>query len=390
MATTLSTPARQPFGVLNESKLRHLQSVKNRQNAIIPSSLLKRRAASPDDSDTENVDPKSFDLKRKRATLDDDVSFSKPKPARYSLSTIPAPQGPRVLPATPRIDTVNKSTTPATAPAAAGRSPTRKRQSLSQSRRRWAPPALGTRSPSLSITAALNGTLAHKKSRKVRTLEDSKPKSWFFDIYEEPEAVQHDRMNDWTISQSATNLLDISDDEGKLGKSLDDRGKENIDPNEVYAPLTRSMAAAKAASDELKKDVMADDRVPLGEMDPSHYYPAGLDATSVVLVQDDVSDAQPAEQQSAEEPAPADATSFTFEAEKPLPVDIDSENIRAVIMSSVPNWEAQPLVEAEQAAEPNEIPRLEPDEELEIWESESAKDENEKHGDESIFALSEL
>lgn len=28
----MATPTRQPFGILNDSKLRHLQSVKNRQN----------------------------------------------------------------------------------------------------------------------------------------------------------------------------------------------------------------------------------------------------------------------------------------------------------------------------------------------------------------------
>lgn len=304
------------------------------------------------------------------------------------MSTIPAAQGPRVLPATPRIDTVNKSTTPVSAPAAAGRSPTRKRPGLQQPRRRFVPPSVGTKSPSLSISAALNGT---KKSRKVRTLEESKSKSWYFDIYEEPEAVQNDRMNDWTISQSATNLLDISDDEGKPGKFHDDRGKENIDPNDADVPMTRSMAAAMAASDALKKDIMADDRTPLGEVNPAKYYPEGLDATSVVLVQDDAPEEEAAEHE--EVAVVEQASAFTFQAEKTLPTDIDAVDIGAVIMSSEPNWDAQTHQSTEDKAvvDSNEIPQLEPGEDLDIWESESAKDENEKRAaDESIFALSEL
>lgn len=205
-------------------------------------------------------------------------------------------------------------------------------------------------------------------------------------------------MNDWTISQSATNLLDISDDEGKPGKLNDDRGKENIDPNEVDAPMTRSMAAAMAASDALKKDLMTDDRIPLGEVNPAKFYPEGLDATSVVLVQDDA-----AEEESPEHEDVAvveQAADFTFQAEQVLPSDIYTSDIGAVIMSSVPDREAQaqPVVEQQQQVvdSGNDIPHLEPGEALDIWESESAKDENESNdkqtaaAGESIFALSEL
>lgn len=323
--------------------------------------------------------------------MNDDVSFAKPKQSRHSLSAITAPHGPRVLPATPRIETVNRNTTPLSAPPAAGRSPTRKRLGLQRPRQRFVPPTLSTKSPSLSITAALNGTVAQKKARKVRTLDESKPKSWFFDIYEETEAVQSDRMNDWTISQSATNLLDISDDEGKAGKPQEDRGKENVDPNEIHAPVTRSMAAAQTASDDLKKDIMTDDRIPLGEMSPSKYYPEGLDATSVVLVQDEAPEEHSTVQANV---AADDSTPFTFEAMKALRAPSDTEDIGAVIMASEPDWEASAArpTEEQVGVDMNDIPRLEPGEDLDIWESESAKDENEKQSaaDDSIFALSEL
>src|SRR3954453_5438729 len=71
----------------------------------IPS--LKRRHASPDNSDSENVDPnilKSLN-KRKRVDIGDDVTTS--KSARYSLTTIPSimtqPLATTTL--TPRLDT---------------------------------------------------------------------------------------------------------------------------------------------------------------------------------------------------------------------------------------------------------------------------------------------
>ena len=250
----------------------------------------------------------------------------------------------------------------------------------------------------MSISAALGGTIANKKTRKVRTIEDSKPKSWFFDVFEEPELVQNDRMNEWTLSQSAA-CMDVSDDDSK-GKEHNDRGKENVDPNETAAPVTRSMAAAKAAADELKKDIMADDRSPLGDLNPADYYAEGLDATSVVLIQDYVPEEKETETtvNEAEVSVVVKTSGFTFEsAELPqLEADLSTEDIGAVIKASVPNWEAvaerSPSHETKHS-DALELP-LQLSEDMEIWESESAKDENEKQEDRSIdddvFALQEL
>ena len=292
---------------------------------------------------------------------------------------------------TPRIDTF-QSTTPVSAPPAAGRSPTKpKQRSLPQPHRRFAPPSLGTKSPALSISAALNGTLANKKSKKVRTLEESKPKSWFFDIFEEAEQVQNDRMNEWTISQSAISL-DISDDESKA-KERTDRGKENIDPNEVSALITRSMAAAKAASQDLRQDIMSDDtRSPLSDLNPAEYYAEGLDAASVVLVQDEVpSDENQIESVAALRETIPKEQDFTVQAVEAPEVksDLSSADIGAVILAAVPNWETETFIE-ETAEDPIDIPHQE---DLEIWESESAKDENEKQDksvEDDVFALQEL
>ncbi len=130
----------------------------------------------------------------------------------------------------------------------------------------------------------------------MKDFETSKPKSWFFDIYEESDETQNYRMNEWTMTQSATGL-DISDDESKsLSRKTSDRGKENVDPNEtaLSVPVTRSMAAAAAAATQAKeKDINSmkmdeeEDRTPLADLNPPGYYAEGLDATSVVLVHDD-------------------------------------------------------------------------------------------------------
>ena len=301
---------------------------------------------------------------------------------------------------TPRLDTFQKPThTPISGPPAAGRSPTiPKSLVLAQARRRFGPPTIGTSSPALSVTAALKGTIANKRPRKVRTLGDSKPKSWFFDVYEEPEQVQNDRMDEWTISQSAI-CLDISDDESKSSNAGDDRGKENIDPNDISVPVTRSMAAAKAASQELKKDVMTDDtRSPLGDLNPADYYGEGFNATSAVLVHDDVQEERPeTEPHQQEQPAPiTDEAEFTFEASLPEQGEPGTTNIVSVIMAARPDWDAETIIDHHVEDDLLEISH-QGQEDMEIWESESAKDENEKQdldkenmlGD-SVFALQEL
>ncbi|ETI24346.1 hypothetical protein G647_03715 [Cladophialophora carrionii CBS 160.54] len=428
----LSTPARQPFGILNDSKLRSLQSLKNRQNAITPSSVptsLKRRAPSPEvegGSDSENIDPNILDSlsKRKRSALEDDASASKSH--HYSLNVTPSafqssrPRLGTTVVSTPRLNTSAKpSAAPASAPAA-GRSPTRKRSSGHlQSRKRFNPPAFApTQSPSLSLSAALNGTKkARPSSRRARngTIETSRPKSWFFDIYEESEETQDYRMNEWTMTQSTTGL-DISDDESKSlhkNSSSADKGKENIDPNELpTAPVTRSRAAAAAVTEkEIKMNEDDQARTPLGDLNPAQFFPEGLDATSVVLVHDD---------EEAETDVEGDASTqqhdFTFQASaaisSSLPTSkviehLDAPSLAEILSSATTDFNHNVVVGK------TDGPGLSPtssdarpqadadgDVEIEIWESASAKDENERVdlpgspcsavGDEAAFALQDL
>ncbi|KIW29300.1 hypothetical protein, variant [Cladophialophora immunda] len=438
----ITTPARQPFGILNESKLRSLQSVKNRQNAITPNSAptsLKRRAVSPEvegGSDSENIDPSILDSlhKRKRSTFDEDVSLAKTHRYSLNVTTLPTtkPRLGTTAASTPRLDTfVKPSTTPASAPAA-GRSPTRKRSGLLQPRKRFNPPPFSsaTQSPSLSLSAALNGTKKSRvQSRRFQkgTIETSKPKSWFFDIYEETEEAQDYRMNEWTMTQSATGL-DISDDESKsLHKksSSADRGKENIDPNEVTAPVTRSMTAAAnaaAATEKAKgKEVKMNDdgaRSPLADLNPAEFYAEGLDATSVVLVQDDDEEAE-TDVEGEETKQHHDFTfqpsmaSTSLSSTAKAIEDLNAPSLAEILGSATPNLLGDAPVDKAGAPgypfTPVHSARADADGdvEIEIWESESAKDENEKAdlqlenavdvgspcssvGDQNVFALQEL
>ncbi|KIW68308.1 hypothetical protein, variant [Phialophora macrospora] len=427
----LATPARQPFGILNDSKLRSLQSLKNRQNAITPNSAptsLKRRAPSPEaegGSDGENIDPSILESlsKRKKSAFEDDVSLFKSQ--CYSLNvraTAFQSSKPRLSTtgiSTPRLNTyVKPSTEPASAPAA-GRSPTHKRGSGHlQPRKRFNPPAfVSAQSPSLSLSAALNGTKkARPSSRKARnvTVEACKPKSWFFDIHEETEETQEYHMNEWTMTQSATGL-DISDDESKTlhkNSSLADKGKENIDPNEVpSAPVTRSRAAAAAVAEkEVKMNEDGAARTPLGDLNPAKFYPEGLDATSVVLVHDD---------EEAETDVEGDDSTqhhdFTFQDPIAAPSLSTSEAIEhlngpslaEILSSATPDFSHDGGVgKADASGHSSTYPDVhlradaDGDVEIEIWESESAKDENERIelpsspcsvvGEDTPFALQEL
>jgi hypothetical protein len=230
----------------------------------------------------------------------------------------------------------------------------------------------------LSIAAALSGTIAHKKSKKIRTIEESTPKSWFFDIYEETEEQQEYTVNEWTMTQSAT-ILDISDDESKA-RDRADRGKENVPPSGVPVPSgTVSQLSASSKVPSSRKDMMTD---PLGDLNAADYYPEGLDASSVVLVQDDVTG--PEKESSIDQAvAPEMPSDFTFEAETVAKPERFSNavDLSLLLASSVPSVDSYNVGETDDKSATAQEPA-----DIEIWESESAKDEREE-AENSIFAI---
>lgn len=227
------------------------------------------------------------------------------------------------------------------------------------------------------------------------------------------------------MTQSATGL-DISDDESrascKKSEKLD-KGKENVDPNEVSsAPVTRSMAAAAAAAAAAasqQKDVNAmttdedEPRAPLADLNPAEFYGDGLDATSVVLVHDD--DAEAETDIEDEDVKPVVSRGFTFQASSGMTAKVLEElgtpSLNEILSAATPyggiGAETFPVVDAGLGLDAAETETENVDASIEIWESESAKDENEKVdvdvdvncpgtpgsigvGDENVFALQEL
>ena len=226
-------------------------------------------------------------------------------------------------------------------------------------------------------------------------------------------------MNEWTMTQSATGL-DISDDESKSfykkSSSLD-RGKENVDPNDTDAPMTRSMAAAAAFAQAREKEIKMDEkeeaRSPLGDLNPTKFYAEGLDVTSVVLVHDDEEAETDVEGEDTKDHdftfQPPTTTKATLSPTSKVIKDLNTPSLAEILSAPTPNFFQNPAIEDEAEAAGHPLTMADDhmafadadgDVEIDIWESESAKNENEKPdlpgsprsvvGDENMFALQEL
>ncbi|KAK2771904.1 hypothetical protein FQN53_004839 [Emmonsiellopsis sp. PD_33] len=293
------SPSRQPFGVLDSSRLRFLGSVKNQQNAVTAS--LKRRLDTTDLSDTENVDPSSTldsPAKRTRNNTDEDVSKSSSS-SKFTLTPFKPSTTTININTTKRLQTpltqLKKPSLPNSAPlrAPAGRSPKSKSKPIKAFSRRSIgsytridPPTFtstkqhhAARAP-FSIADALHGTFntpqSQSNSRSVMLQEKARPKAWDFEIYVDTE--QDEMAN---LMEHSTCVLDISDDETR-GKrwEVDDRGKENIPPPEfegrggegmqdTTVPVPVAVAVGGRVSVEM---TMTDQpRSALGELDISHF-----------------------------------------------------------------------------------------------------------------------
>ncbi|KAK2814030.1 hypothetical protein FQN50_000434 [Emmonsiellopsis sp. PD_5] len=287
------SPPRQPFGVLDSSRLRFLGSVKNQQNAVTAS--LKRRLDTTDLSDTENVDPSStLDSPAKRTRNNADEDVSKSSASKFTLT--PFKPSTTAINTTKRLQTpltqLKKPSLPNSAPlrAPAGRSPKSKSKPIKAFSRRSIgsytridPPTFtstkqhhAARAP-FSIADALHGTFntPQSQSRSVTLQEKARPKAWDFEIYVDTE--QDEMAN---LMEHSTCVLDISDDETR-GKAWEgeDRGKENIPPPEFEGRggegMQRDMAVSAAAGVGGRASVemtMTDEpRSALGELDISHF-----------------------------------------------------------------------------------------------------------------------
>ena len=253
-----------------------------------------------DEVDSENIDPAIFSSPSKKSKSD--VSEKPFKPFTFSLTPTKSMPPPPTIPSrlsTPARANMSSPRAPLTAPA--GRSPKRKAIGLNKNRRISAPfsridPPFASRNNSalpFSLDAALSGTFANSAPKDAgATIQESMPKNWFFDIYEdtsEEEAA--------TFMEHSTLTLDLSSDEESSKREKDDRGKENMPP-EDYDPPVASRPAAESAvlvpkhvkkTDIIRKKVIVDEmddgqRSPLSDLETEYFVPEGLDKDSYVIV----------------------------------------------------------------------------------------------------------
>ena len=244
---------------------------------------------------------------------------------------------------------------PYSAPAPAGRSPKHKRIGILSRRRmttRVNPPsssAVDSTNPlPFSIDAALSGTVPKF------TLNSKAPygKGWHFDIHEDSKDDE-----DANLMQHSTCTLDISDDESNSLKG-DKDNKENIPPMDGPAAMIPNTQVTTA-----RRDVMTDDaREPLGNLKAEDFYADGCDASSFA--------AEDSEQIADKNPSTIDTQESSLSPLSRADVAIGVQNgwedviARFAAKNNTAGAGAEVGTENENSKEATEI---------QIWESESAK-----------------
>ena len=319
-----------------------------------------------------------------------DGSASKPvKAPHYILKTpgpIPRPASRPII--TPRrletakssVGQKSKDAQPASAPAAAGRSPKSKRVGILSRRRvssspftRVDPPAYGKGSSGLpfSIDAALSATVPSYDAKTtqavdVPNLDQSLPDSWLFNIYEDtPDEDLGHSVEACKLSSGKTPF-----------PNEDDGEKENV------PPLDDLQAYARISPTAARADVMTDEpRTPLGDLNAKDFYADGCDAASYIVI--------PAEKpcgSNVDLPLNCDQVSGSHSLAKPqVQLASSSQNGWQEIVAQIQNSKKRSDVRGtlnadEETKEPAEI---------EIWESESAKEEDSAIAQNLSFSITE-
>jgi len=264
----------------------------------------------------------------------------------------------------PKINTAAAAAATLSPPA--GRSPTRKRIGILNKRRtassftRVDPPKFSVgpvADAPFSIAAALSGTIpsygarqasASKSSSSIprSMLEPERKSSWFFDIHED---TPEERMTN--LMEHSTCTLDISSDEETEARRRDERGKENVPPlddvsqTQARLPNASSMprpygcisdAKAHARSMRRRKEIeegaIEIDRSPLGDLEAEEFYAEGCTSSDVVLVADEEAEGE------SDEPLVHSAESFEPETHgQPDSGETHQESIDLGGMDGVPD-----------------------------------------------------
>ena len=206
-----------------------------------------------------------------------------------------------------------------------------------------------------SIDAALAGTvpaLALKSKSGPRT------RGWHFDIHED--TPDEEMAN---LMEHSTCTLDISDDEAGSPLKGDKDNKENIPPVDGPAAVLDIATQVTAT----RRDMMTDEpRKPLGDLVAQDFYAADCDATSVILIptedaDDNVNEKSPLGCNAAESsPSPSRANAVTEAAEcwKAIAAGLNRDTVTAGSEADL----------AQEEGASREVAT-----EIQIWESESAK-----------------
>lgn len=277
-----------------------------------------KRAFSPDtfvdEFDAENVDPNILASPSKKARGFDGAPVKSPK-SQFNLITTPV-----------NSPAMNRKTLSLSVPATSNITPishsrgspkhkrvgllSKGRRASSSPFRRVDPPTFnpsGAGSLPFSIDAALSGTISsYKPSSKpvaaepVTAPKEAKamPKSWFFAIHED--TPEEEAANLMEHSASTLDISSDDDSETKRQKLESEIGKENVPPPDWCGPTTSRrgpVAAAgahkgihsktKAAEKEEKAskgDLMQEDRSALVALDREDFFPDGLDAKSIEVI----------------------------------------------------------------------------------------------------------
>ncbi|KAA8573731.1 hypothetical protein EYC84_005297 [Monilinia fructicola] len=327
--------SRQPFAPLNGSRLQNLTSLKNRQNAVSfnTTSPSKRKATAFEfDDDSENVDPLSFESPKRSKAVDGAKDTSSKPPIYFLTDAPPSPTDAallspikstkpvtqrKVLQArtqTPKISNSLPKSTPLTTPA--GRSPTRKHVGILSNRRRTStpitrvdPPKFSTPKPSglsFSIDAALSGTIpsygARQRQRQALSSKSISTSS-------KPQ-VSHKEIPASLHASEILALLTYPRTKKSLTRLRDERGKENVPPLDDISQTRTSLTAFASTSStslshrnemdiremkmrvkmqqkkrrEIEEGAIDVDRSPLGEMRREDFYAEGCDEKSVFVI----------------------------------------------------------------------------------------------------------
>ena len=379
----------------------------------------KRRRAPEDEFpevDSENVDP-SLLSPAKKAKGPDGTPAKPPRPQQFVLKangstySTPTHAAARAILTPKRLALSTAAKPVSSAPAVAGRSPTKKRAGVLSRRRvsaspftRVDPPAFGLAGSRgsgssatgnglpFSIDAALSGTVPTAQPKAAAAppvaaepapLElpgampcDDMPRAWHFDIHEDTPDEELGNLMEFS-----TQTLDLSSDDESKAREREERGKENVPPENFAAP-----AVAPPAT---RKDQMIDEpRTPLGDLDARAFYAPDYDQNSFVIVPGDKEDVE------AEKPQFAFAAMAQEEVRTPCPVDGASANqdawlsLLAQVDAPAPAEAATPVDPPVPETEIVEARKEGSQPPIEIWESESAKDESEDR-DGNVIAVTE-